>query len=171
MPFDYSFNALCCQRFTAKEKLKQFMNRLFRLNHMDFQYASWQATHLFFAPQKVFRSFQYRKRVKNQWARDDPAFILILAAVFISITLIRLFWVNPYDVTVNVKQLFRELIFILIGGTIASTLLLWSILNRYFVPNPGMAPDVEKAFCLDLHVSAFLVAFVELWLPQIPFIS
>lgn len=34
---------------------------------MDFEFAAWQALYLFFAPQKVFRNFGYRKgeRIKR----------------------------------------------------------------------------------------------------------
>ena len=65
---------------------------------MDFQFAFWQMIYLLISPQKVFRDFQYRKRkrkiftveplkfvlyfcleTKNQWARDDPAFLVLLS--------------------------------------------------------------------------------------------
>ncbi|EJW70702.1 hypothetical protein WUBG_18388 [Wuchereria bancrofti] len=52
---------------------------------MDFEFALWQMIYLLIKPQKVYRNFMYRKRTKDQWARDDPAFlVLLLAAIAVS---------------------------------------------------------------------------------------
>jgi len=45
---------------------------------MDFEFALWQMIYLFIAPQKVYRNFNYRKQTKSQFARDDPAFLVLL---------------------------------------------------------------------------------------------
>lgn len=67
---------------------------------MDFEYALWQMIYLFISPQKVYRNFHYRKSQKfyiyqvvcelslqlphfstgskAQFARDDPAFLVLL---------------------------------------------------------------------------------------------
>ena len=77
---------------------------------MDFQFAFWQMVYLFISPQKVFRDFAYRKRnkrhllvyfiklfalkflfyiieTKNQFARDDPAFVVLLSLVLVGMSL------------------------------------------------------------------------------------
>lgn len=91
----------CMDRYTAAAKRSKFIKRLFKLNHMDFQFALWQMYYLFVTPQKVFRDFVYRKRIffyqdnfyfnlfyltetKNQFARDDPAFLVLLSIFLIS---------------------------------------------------------------------------------------
>jgi len=50
---------------------------------MDFEFAFWQMIYLFVNPKKLYRNFQYRKQTKNQFARDDPAFLVLLSIWFI----------------------------------------------------------------------------------------
>jgi hypothetical protein len=46
---------------------------------MDFEMATWQMIYLIISPKKVFRSIYYQKQTKNQWSRDDPAFVVLLS--------------------------------------------------------------------------------------------
>jgi hypothetical protein len=92
---------------------------------MDFQFAFWQMIYLFFSPQKVFRDFVYRKRnyfresilnfnlnkyvfsiqeTKNQFARDDPAFVVLLSA----------FLISNFNIFKTVKKLHQMISFTLI---------------------------------------------------------
>ncbi|RXG69235.1 Protein unc-50-like protein [Armadillidium vulgare] len=48
---------------TAAAKRYRYLRRLFKFKQMDFQYAAWQMFYLFVSPQRVYRNFQYRKRV------------------------------------------------------------------------------------------------------------
>lgn len=32
------------------------------------------------SPRRVYKSIYYHKQTKNQWARDDPAFVVLLCA-------------------------------------------------------------------------------------------
>ncbi|KAF8980674.1 hypothetical protein BGZ46_003877 [Entomortierella lignicola] len=58
-----------------------FLRRLFRFPHMDFQFALWQMLYLCISPRIVYRNIHYHKQTKNQWARDDPAFMVILSGL------------------------------------------------------------------------------------------
>lgn len=49
-------------RYSAAAKRYKYLRRLLKFRQMDFEFAIWQVVHLFIAPQKVFRAFQYRKR-------------------------------------------------------------------------------------------------------------
>ena len=66
-------------------RLHKYIRRIFRRDQMDFEFALWQAVYLIINPQVVYRNFHYRKQTKNQYARDDPAF-LVLVSVFLSFT-------------------------------------------------------------------------------------
>ena len=57
----------------------QYMKRLFQFPQMDFEMATWQMIYLVISPKKVFRSIYYQKQTKNQWSRDDPAFVVLLS--------------------------------------------------------------------------------------------
>lgn len=50
-------------RYSAAAKRYKYLRRLLKFRQMDFEFAIWQVLHLFIAPQKVFRAFQYRKRM------------------------------------------------------------------------------------------------------------
>ena len=67
-------------RMTAMAKFNRFVRRLVHFRQMDFEFAAWQMLYLLIHPQTVYRKFVYRKRTKDQWARDDPAFLVLLAA-------------------------------------------------------------------------------------------
>lgn len=81
---------------SAATKRYKYLRRMFKFDQMDFEFALWQLIYLFVAPQKVYRNFQYRKRkcgyhlrelcllglfseTKSQFARDDPAFLVLLS--------------------------------------------------------------------------------------------
>lgn len=77
-----SNGALCSRdaaRHTAGAKRYKYLRRLLHFRQMDFEFALWQMLYLFTSPQRVYRNFHYRKQTKDQWARDDPAFLVLLS--------------------------------------------------------------------------------------------
>lgn len=66
-------------RHTAGAKRYKYLRRLLHFRQMDFEFALWQMLYLFTSPQRVYRNFHYRKQTKDQWARDDPAFLALLS--------------------------------------------------------------------------------------------
>lgn len=74
-----SLNSREAARHTAGFKRYKYLRRLLHFRHMDFEFALWQMLYLFTSPQKVYRNFHYRKQTKDQWARDDPAFLVLLS--------------------------------------------------------------------------------------------
>jgi hypothetical protein len=63
-------------RYSAAAKRYKYLRRLLKFRQMDFEFAIWQIIHLFIAPQKVFRAFQYRKRRTRMWCIDHWVCIL-----------------------------------------------------------------------------------------------
>ena len=62
-------------------RFPDYMRRLCDLRQMDFEATFDQMlTLLSLEPSRVYISFYYRKQTKNQWARDDPAFMVVQAA-------------------------------------------------------------------------------------------
>lgn len=74
-----ALNSRDAARHTAGAKRYKYLRRLFRFQQMDFEFAAWQMLYLFTSPQRVYRNFHYRKQTKDQWARDDPAFLVLLS--------------------------------------------------------------------------------------------
>lgn len=68
------------------------LKRIWKVKQMDFEFAMWQLLWLCISPSRVYsqqcllissRSYKnvyYQKQTKNQWARDDPAFLVVLLA-------------------------------------------------------------------------------------------
>jgi hypothetical protein len=61
------------------KRVWMYLRRLGRIGQMDFEVALWQILWLLVSPKRVYRSVYYHKQTKNQWARDDPAFLLVIA--------------------------------------------------------------------------------------------
>ena len=57
----------------------RYLRRLFHYRQMDFEFAFWQMVYLLSNPKIVYKNFTYRKKTKAQFARDDPAFLVLLA--------------------------------------------------------------------------------------------
>lgn len=74
-----SLNSRDAARHTASAKRYKYLRRLLHFKQMDFEFAMWQMLYLFTSPQRVYRNFHYRKQTKDQWARDDPAFLVLLS--------------------------------------------------------------------------------------------
>ncbi|OMJ07045.1 Protein unc-50-like protein [Smittium culicis] len=55
----------------------QYFKKLLKWGQMDFEYALWEMLYLIINPKRVYRNIYYHKQTKNQWYRDEPAFILL----------------------------------------------------------------------------------------------
>ncbi|KAK8965001.1 hypothetical protein KSP40_PGU012917 [Platanthera guangdongensis] len=56
-----------------------YLRRIIKWRQMDIEYIFWQMLHLCRSPKVVYQHTKYHKQTKNQWARDDPAFVVILS--------------------------------------------------------------------------------------------
>ena len=56
----------------------EFLRRVLRFQHMDFEYTVWQMLYLCVNPTRIYRTTTYHSRTKHQWARDDPAFVVLV---------------------------------------------------------------------------------------------
>jgi len=119
---------------------------------MDFEFAMWQMIYLLVRPQKVYRNFMYRKRTKDQWARDDPAFLVLLSAA-LALSSILFAFVLGLSVWGFVK-FFMWVVFIdCIGVGVVVATVLWLVSNRWLRRVDDQ--DVEWGYCFDVHLNAF----------------
>ncbi|GAA5806667.1 hypothetical protein MFLAVUS_000015 [Mucor flavus] len=123
-----------------------FLRRLFRFPHMDFEFALWQMGYLLIAPKRVYRNIYYHKQTKNQWSRDDPAFIL-LQIILLSVSSIVWSFVYGLSVYGTLKTLVSMVVveFLLVGSVI-STFTCYAI-----------AQKVEWAYAFDVHLQLFFL--------------
>ncbi|PAA83171.1 hypothetical protein BOX15_Mlig002281g2, partial [Macrostomum lignano] len=161
--------ALCCP-LSASEKRQKFLHRLVHFRHMDFEYALWQMFYLFVSPQKVYRNFQYRKQTRNQWARDDPAFLVLLSTVLLGTSL-----VFGLVLRLSFLETLKLMLWIVcidcIGVGVVIATIFWLLANRvYRLPGSAPALQVEWAYAFDVHLNAFFPLLVILHLIQLPFL-
>lgn len=175
-------------------RLHKYIRRIFRRDQMDFEFALWQAVYLIINPQVVYRNFHYRKQTKNQYARDDPAF-LVLVSVFLSFTsgsrwqLIQplAFGYHTDSENASRSRMFASLkvcfgLVMGVGpGDIIELILwvtfvdfifcgmivassMWFLCNKYLALNNKS--DLEWAYCFDIHINAFFAVFIILHMAQ-----
>lgn len=156
------------QTTDAFKKCKRYVTRLFRANQMDFDFAFWQMVYLFLNPNKVYRNFQYRKQTKNQFARDDPAFLVLLSIWFI-ISATGLSLVLHLHFLGFLKFLLWMVFIdcILIGIIVAS--IFWIVTNRFMKRESHGREDVEWGFAFDIHLNAFFPPLLILHVFQLFF--
>ena len=93
----------------------------------------------------------YRKKTKLQFARDDPAFLVLLAGwLFISsLGFAFVLGIGPLD-------FFEFLLYVIfvdcIGVGIVVATLMWTVTNKYLIKPACRDQDVEWGYCFDVHL-------------------
>ncbi|XP_006010677.1 protein unc-50 homolog isoform X1 [Latimeria chalumnae] len=164
-----ALNSRDAARHTAGAKRYKYLRRLFRIRQMDFEFAVWQMLYLFTSPQKVYRNFHYRKQTKDQWARDDPAF-LVLLSIWLCVSTIGFALVLEMGFIEMIKLLLWVVFIDCVGVGLLISTLMWVISNKYLIKHPGKDYDVEWGYAFDVHLNAFYPLLVILHFIQLFFI-
>eukprot|EP00183_Erythrolobus_madagascarensis_P007263 CAMPEP_0185845724 /NCGR_PEP_ID=MMETSP1354-20130828/1610_1 /TAXON_ID=708628 /ORGANISM="Erythrolobus madagascarensis, Strain CCMP3276" /LENGTH=290 /DNA_ID=CAMNT_0028545755 /DNA_START=73 /DNA_END=945 /DNA_ORIENTATION=- len=150
----------------------EYFRRLLNVPQMDLEYTFWQMVYLFVAPSRVYRTTKYHKQTKNQWARDDPAFVAVLTAFMA-------FAAFAYSIAFHargfggfVKSILYSVCidFVMLGVLVASVN--WWLANNYLRVDAsgggGMAAEqkVEWLYAFDIHCNAFFPLFIVLYVVQ-----
>ncbi|KAI8139685.1 UNC-50 [Fennellomyces sp. T-0311] len=172
----------------SSRSIPLIIRRLFRFPQMDFEFALWQMGYLMIAPRRVYRNIYYHKQTKNQWARDDPAFLVLLASLlcgkwhfsFLVVDLTEtapvsaVAWGLVYGLgTMGILRamLFMVLVdFILVGSLVAT--FSWFVTNRFLTHNHmahAVDQQVEWAYAFDVHCNSFFPLFLVLYVLQFCF--
>lgn len=146
---------------SAAAKRYKYLRRLIKFQQMDFEFAFWQMWYLFMAPQKVYRNFHYRKETKSQFARDDPAF-LVLLSVWLCVSSIWFAFVLDLSFGHFIKFLFYVIFVDCIGVGLVIATFFWFVTNRYLRRDSCQDQDVEWGYAFDVHLNAFFPLFVIL---------
>ncbi|KAK4471767.1 hypothetical protein MN116_005165 [Schistosoma mekongi] len=174
----YSVNRI----LSAAEKRSRYFRRLFYVRHMDFEYAIWQMWQLFFEPQRVFRNFNYRKCSRHQWARDDPAF-LVLMILFLIFTSSGFAVCMSLNLLQSVEFIFWVVFVDFIAISLLQATFFWIITNHFFIDSSRSRssqlstlspaetnPEVEWGYAFDVHLNGFFPSLCILHLLQLPFL-
>ncbi|KAG8137454.1 hypothetical protein E2320_004688 [Naja naja] len=164
-----SLNTRTSARHTAGAKRYKYLRRLLHFRHMDFEFALWQMLYLFTSPQKVYRNFQYRKQTKDQWARDDPAF-LVLLSIWLCVSTIGFGFVLSLGFLEMIKLLLWVVFIDCVGVGLLIATLMWFISNKFLLKHQNRDYDVEWGYAFDVHLNAFYPLLVILHFIQLFFI-
>nr|GMD02672.1 protein unc-50 homolog [Ipomoea batatas] len=121
----------------------QYLRRIVKWQQMDIEYTFWQMLHLCTSPKVVYQHTKYHKQTKNQWARDDPAFIVICSLLLACSTLA---YCAAYDHSAGhaVFVVISVLLFhFLITGAVLSTCC-WFLTNNYLREETPNSHVVEQ---------------------------
>mmetsp|Transcript_2720 Transcript_2720/g.3671 ORF Transcript_2720/g.3671 Transcript_2720/m.3671 type:complete len:294 (+) Transcript_2720:205-1086(+) len=151
--------------------LPTYFRRIVLYPQMDLEYTFTQMVYLMRSPSKVYKLTSWRNQTKNQWARDDPAFVVIICffLTFASIA---------YGVALGSASLSGLLRLILINlglflgcGMILATFCWW-LANSFFrvQHSHSVEQQVEWMYAFDIHCNAFFPMFVALYIVQYLFL-
>ncbi|KAI8380733.1 UNC-50 [Blakeslea trispora] len=160
-------------RRLRRSSMPLILTRLVRFPQMDFEFALWQMAYLLIAPRKVYRNIYYHKQTKNQWARDDPAFLVLLACL---LCVSAVAWGLVFGlgiVGILRAMLFMILVdFVLVGSLVAT--FTWFITNRFLCQSNGIQTadqKVEWAYAFDIHCNSYFPLFLILYIIQFFFLK
>eukprot|EP01064_Diplonema_japonicum_P031402 TRINITY_DN5600_c6_g1_i1.p1 TRINITY_DN5600_c6_g1~~TRINITY_DN5600_c6_g1_i1.p1 ORF type:complete len:294 (+),score=20.25 TRINITY_DN5600_c6_g1_i1:122-883(+) len=154
-------------------RLPEYFRRMVILNQMDFDLALAQMMYLIISPERAFREAKNRKLTKNHWARDDPAFLVLVVRQILLIC-------TSYFLCIGVPlglpfTSFLKLVAYQIGvnflalGLILSTLF-WFIINKY-LHGKGQMHEVrqpmEWQYAFDVHCNAYFTMIMMCGVTQI----
>lgn len=152
--------------------LPEYVRRLFQYPQMDIDYTLWQMLYLCVSPSRVYRTTKYHKQTKNQWARDDPAFVAIMV-YFMAISSL------GYAIAFhkNMSGFFKGIVYAVIVdfgviGMVTATLG-WYLANHYLLIDHSSGGNshtteqkVEWLYAFDIHCNSFFPVFILLYVLQ-----
>lgn len=149
--------------------MPEYVRRFFQYPQMDIDYTLWQMLYLCVAPSRVYRTTKYHKQTKNQWARDDPAFVAIMV-YFMAVSAL------GYAVAFHKRMggflkgiLYAVVVDFGVVGVVTASLG-WYLANHYLlVDNPGSHTTdqkVEWLYAFDIHCNSFFPFFIILYVVQ-----
>ncbi|KAK9830011.1 hypothetical protein WJX72_009176 [[Myrmecia] bisecta] len=149
--------------------LPTYLRRIIKPKQMDLEYTFWLMLQLCISPKTAYRHTSYHKQTKNQWARDDPAFVVICcvlvatAATAYCVTFSDGLWHSVLTVASAVL-----VDFLLVGWAIATAG--WFLANRFLrkknVHSHAIEQHVEWMYAFDVHCNSYFPLFILLYVVQ-----
>mmetsp|Transcript_13194 Transcript_13194/g.21422 ORF Transcript_13194/g.21422 Transcript_13194/m.21422 type:complete len:276 (-) Transcript_13194:1233-2060(-) len=149
------------------QSLFKYLRRVVYYPQMDFQYTFSQMGYLLKSPSKVYKLTSWRNQTKNQWARDDPAFVVIVCLLILLVSVL-------YGIALGKASfpLLLGLVAINIGLFLGCGVLLatfgWWVSNTYFRArhSHSVEQEVEWLYAFDIHCNAYFPMFMLLYVLQ-----
>lgn len=132
------------------------------LRQMDFEFAAAQFVDLLLRPSELVKTTRIRKQIKNQWARDDPAFVLLLGALIAVSSLAYCVAFNAWNPLHLLRVLVGGLLFeYLLCACIIATCLRWYLNTHMRIQRiHAVEQSVEWLYAFDVHCNAIMGSFL-----------
>mmetsp|Transcript_421 Transcript_421/g.1460 ORF Transcript_421/g.1460 Transcript_421/m.1460 type:complete len:246 (-) Transcript_421:72-809(-) len=157
-------------RFSATTSvLPEYIRRIVHYPQMDLEYTFWQMFHLCVSPSRVYRTTAYHKQTKNQWARDDPAFVAI-SVFFMGVASLSYAVAFQTDSPLAILKTMMWTIcidFLLVGFIVAT--IGWAVANQWLRVQQtihSVEQKVEWLYAFDIHCNSFFPVFLMLYVCQ-----
>ena len=150
-----------------------YFRRAFRWRQMDVEYSLWQAASMCVNPKAVYRHTTYRKQTKNQWARDDPTFV-VMSCVFVTVAAIgycAMYGGGGASATARIAARCAVGDYLGLGCVLATAS--WYLANTYLRTKQmgghshAVEQRVEWMYAFDVHCNAFAPTYVVLYVLQL----
>lgn len=158
-----------CRGAAADNSLKEYIRRAINYDHMDLQYTFWQMFYLCVAPSRVYKTTKLHKQTKNQWARDDPAFVVVLACMVAMASLAYAIAFQVSSVWQYVRIVISAILFdFLLVGVVVATAAWWFANARLRVPPTvhNVEQQVEWLYAFDVHCNSYFPLFLIVYVTQ-----
>lgn len=150
--------------YASCTSFSEYVRRTIHYAQMDIDYTFAQMVYLCLSPRKVYQLTSYRKQTKNQWARDDPAFIVVLVFFLMAASVAYgvAFQCAGWSI-LRILSAFIGIQFFLMG-LIVSTVA-WYICNKYLrvCSFHGVEQTIEWMYAFDIHCNSFFPLFIILY--------
>ena len=144
--------------------LLAYLRRLVSPSQMDWEYTARQMVLLVSAPSKVYELSKYRKSTRDQWARDDPAFLVLLFAFMLASSV-------AYGIAFEMSSLgefallfFYAFLQVFVLGAFVATATSTVANRRMRITDDahGVEQHVEWLYAFDIHANAMFPAWLIL---------
>jgi len=139
-----------------------------KYRQMDFEYTFWFLLQLLKSPRTAYRQTTFNKQTKNQWARDDPAMVVVLSGLVAAAALAYCAALGGGVLGTLWAVLNAVLVDFLLGGMAIATAC-WFLANRYLRTaghSHAVEQSVEWMYAFDVHCNSFFPMFLVLYVGQ-----
>ncbi len=161
----YVPNVVCYYRtctFCFSAVLPEYLWRMFAWRQMDFDFACSQMVDLILRPASLRATTRMRKQIKNQWSRDDPAFVLILGAMILAGTISYAACYGAWNPLHFARLTIGVLLFeyLLLGALMATAIRAYVNAYMRIQRLHAVEQTVEWAYAFDVHCNALFCAYL-----------
>lgn len=144
--------------------LFEYLRRVVYFQQMDVGYTLTQMGYLLHSPSKVYKLTSWRNQTKNQWARDDPAFVVLLCALLAASSVLFGLALGAGSVGALLWLVAQQLL-LFFGTGVAMASLGSFLANHYFRARHSHSVDqeVEWMYAFDIHCNAYFPLAVALY--------